>query len=69
MKRDSGMALWEKGRRRVKDLKDRKELALHQQTPAGQKLVREEYPCCQKADKNTGALLFQGRGGSPVAMP
>lgn len=52
------MALWEKGRGQVKDLKDGKELALYQQTPAGQKLVREQYPCCQKADKNMGALLF-----------
>lgn len=42
MKGEPGMALWEKGRGRVKDLKDGKELALYQQTLARQKLVREQ---------------------------
>lgn len=42
----SGMGLWEKmegGGREGEDLKDNKEPAFHQQTPAGQKLVRKQH--------------------------
>ena len=41
----SGMGLWEKvegGRGEGENLKNSKELAFHQQTPAGQKLVRKQ---------------------------
>ena len=46
MKGESGMGPWEKtegGRREGEDLKGSKKLAFHQQTPAGQKLVRKQH--------------------------
>lgn len=59
----------EGGKREGEALKDREELAFHQQTPAGQKTSSETALIVSDGRQKHGSLSVSLKGGSPAAMP